>query len=45
VAEVVVLLVKVPQAVPLHDEPDMPQLTPLLVESLLTVAVKFKVCP
>ena len=44
-AEVVVLLLKVPHAVPLHEVPDMLQLTPLLLESLLTVAVKFRVCP
>jgi hypothetical protein len=45
VAEVAVLFVKVPQAVPLHDVPDMLQVTPLPLVSLVTVAVKFKVCP
>ena len=44
-AEVVVLLLKVPQVVPLHDVPDMLQVTPLLLESLVTVAVRVKVCP
>ena len=44
-AEVAVLFVKVPQAVPLHDVPDMLQVTPLPLVSLVTVAVKFKVCP
>ena len=40
-----VLLVKVPQALPLHDVPDMAQVTPLLLESLVTVAANFNVCP
>ena len=44
-AEVVVLLLKVPQAGPLHEVPDMLHVTPLLLVSLVTVAVKFKVCP
>ena len=45
VAAVAVLFEKVPQAVPLHEVPDMPQVTPLLLVSLATVAVKFKLCP
>ena len=44
-AEVVVLLLKVPQAVPEHDVPDMLHVTPLLLLSLVTVAVRFTVCP
>ena len=43
--DVAVLFVKVPQAVPLHVVPAMLQVTPLLLVSLATVAVKFKVCP
>jgi hypothetical protein len=39
------MLVKVPQAAPVHAVPDIVQVTPLLLESLLTVALKFKVCP
>jgi len=39
------LLVKVPQALPEQPEPDIVQVTPLPLESLLTEAVKFKVCP
>jgi hypothetical protein len=42
---VVVVFEKVPQAVPLHDVPDMLQLTPSPLESFATLAVKFKVCP
>jgi len=45
VAAVAVLFEKVPQAVPLHDVPDMLQDTPLPLVSLATVAVKFKLCP
>ena len=45
VAAVAVLFEKVPQAVPLHDVPDMLQVTPLPLVSLATVAVKFKLCP
>jgi hypothetical protein len=40
-----VLFVKVPQAVPVHAVPESVQVTPLLLESLLTVAVKLRVCP
>jgi hypothetical protein len=40
-----VLFVRLPQALPLQPVPDMVQVTPLLLESLLTVAVKTKVCP
>jgi hypothetical protein len=39
------LFEKVPQAVPLHDVPDMLQVTPPPLESFATWAVKFKVCP
>jgi hypothetical protein len=39
-----VLFVKVPHAVPLHPLPESVQVTPLLVESLVTVAAKFSVC-
>jgi len=45
VTPVDVLFVKVPQALPLHDAPDTVQVTPLPLESLLTVAVKGNVCP
>src|SRR5579863_6784580 len=45
VTPVVVLLVNVPQLFPVHDVPDTVQLTPLPLESLLTAAVKFRVCP
>jgi hypothetical protein len=45
VTAVAVLLVKVPQALPEQPVPDTLQVTPLLLESLLTEAVKFKVCP
>ena len=45
VAAVAVVLLKVPQADPLQPVPDMLQLTPLLLESLVTVAVKATVCP
>lgn len=45
VAAVAVVFEKVPQAVPLHDVPDMLQVTPLPLVSLATVAVKFKLCP
>ena len=45
VAAFAVLFEKVPQAVPLHDAPDMLQVTPLPLVSLVTVAVKFKLCP
>jgi hypothetical protein len=41
----VVLFVRVPQAVPVHVVPDTLQVTPLAPESLVTVAVRFKVCP
>jgi hypothetical protein len=45
VTAVAVLLLKVPQALPEQPVPDMVQLTPLPLESLLTEAVKSKVCP
>jgi len=45
VAAVAVLFEKVPQAAPLHDVPDMLQVTPLPLVSLVIVAVKFKLCP
>jgi hypothetical protein len=40
VALLVVLLVKVPHAVPVHAVPDMLQETPWLLESFDTLAVK-----
>jgi hypothetical protein len=40
-----VVFVKVPQAAPLHDVPDMLQVTPPLPVSFATLAVKFKDCP
>ena len=40
-----VTLVKVPHALPEQPVPDIVQVTPLPLESLLTDAVKFKVCP
>jgi hypothetical protein len=45
VTEVVVTLVKVPQVLPRHADPEILQLTPWLLESLATVAVKPTVCP
>jgi len=45
VAVVVVVLVKVPQAAPVHAVPETLQVTPVLLESFATVAVKFTVCP
>jgi hypothetical protein len=45
VAEAVVVPVKLPQALPEHPDPETLQVTPLLVESFVTVAVKFTVCP
>jgi len=42
---VVVLFEKVPQAVPLHDVPDMLQVTPAPLVSFVTWAVKFNACP
>ncbi|MGD0922782.1 MAG: hypothetical protein ABSA70_13595 [Terriglobia bacterium] len=44
-AVVAVVLVKVPQAAPVHAVPETLQVTPLLLESFATVAVKFTVCP
>ena len=43
--EVVVTLVSVPQVAPAQPVPDSAQLTPMLWESLETVAVKFWVSP
>jgi hypothetical protein len=43
VTEVVVTLLSVPQAVPLHPLPETDQLTPLFCESFCTVTVKFRV--
>ena len=45
VTAVAVLFVKVPQALPEQPVPDMVQVTPLPLGSLLTEAVKLKVCP
>ena len=45
VAAAVEVLANVPQAPPLQLLPDIVQLTPWLLESLATVAVKFAVCP
>ena len=45
VAETVEVLVNIPQAPPLQLLPETAQLTPWLLESLATAAVKFKVCP
>jgi hypothetical protein len=45
VAADAVVFVRVPQAAPLHPVPETLQVTPLLLESLLTVAVKLTVCP
>jgi hypothetical protein len=44
-AVVVVEFVMVPQAAPLHAVPETFQVTPMLVGSFATVAVKFTVCP
>ena len=40
-----VVIVRVPQAFPLHPVPETLQVTPWLLESCATVAVKFTVCP
>jgi hypothetical protein len=45
VAAVVVTWVKVPQVLPMHPGPEALQVTPRLLESLATVAVKLTVCP
>ena len=45
VAVLVVVLVKVPQAVPVIPVPEALQVTPLPLESFSTVAVNFTVCP
>jgi len=45
VAALVVVLVKVPQAVPVTPVPEQLQVTPLALESFSTVAVNFTVCP
>ena len=45
VAALAVLFEKVPQAVPLQEVPDMLHATPLPLLSLVSVAVKFKLCP
>jgi hypothetical protein len=45
VAVVAVVFVKLPQAAPEHPVPETPQVTPLLLESFVTVAVKFTLCP
>ena len=45
VAELDVLLVNVPQAVPVSPAPEQLQLTPSSLESLATVAVNFTACP
>jgi hypothetical protein len=43
VAEVVVVLLKVPQAEPVTPAPETLQVTPLLLVSFITVALKFTV--
>jgi hypothetical protein len=45
VAVVVVVLVKVPQAVPVHPAPEALHVTPFALESFSTVAANFTVCP
>jgi hypothetical protein len=45
VAAAVVVFVNVPHAAPLQPVPDTVHLTPLLLESLDTVAVNATVCP
>jgi hypothetical protein len=45
VAEVAVTFLKPPHAEPVHPVPVADQVTPLLLESLLTVAVYATVCP
>ena len=45
VAEVVVVLEKLPQAVPVSPDAEQLQVTPLLAESFSTVAENFTVCP
>jgi hypothetical protein len=44
-AAVLVTLVKVPQALPVHPAPEALHFTPALVVSWVTLAVKSTVCP
>ena len=45
VVAVAVVFERIPQALPVHDVPETLQVTPLLLESFATVAVKFTFWP